>query len=233
MSSEPLYPPRPLLQPPQKVARLTRATDEDNDVERAVLLAVEELLSRVSLHQLSVERILKEAGTSRATFYRHFSSKWSVVAAALERSVTELFDAAEGFLAAPPDEDPVEVLHRAMVAVVPVYRRHRYVLRAAMQYWPSMPDLRRLWLHFQEQQMNVLTLFIEDQRRAGRAIQGPPAAELAQVLVWTAMHSFITAATTYGDADDAEARVVPAVTHIWAVSIYGCPLETRESTQPR
>jgi AcrR family transcriptional regulator len=210
-----------VLQAPQKVARLTRATDEDNEVERAVLLAVEELLGRVSLHQLSVERILKEAGTSRATFYRHFSSKWSVVAAALERAVIELFEGAEGFLAAPVDEDPLDVLREAMYAVVPVYRRHRYVLRAAMQYWPSMPDLRRLWLHFQEQQINVLSVFIEQQREAGRAIQGPPADELARVLVWTAMHGFITAAATYGDEDDAEARVVPGVAHVWAVAIYG------------
>jgi AcrR family transcriptional regulator len=226
MSSDPVQPPRPVLEAPQKVARLTRATDEDNAVERAVLLAVEELLGRVSLHQLSVERILEEAGTSRATFYRHFSSKWSVVAAALEHAVIELFEGAEGFLAAPADEDPRDVLHRAMLTEVAVYRRHRYVLRAAMQYWPSIPDIRTLWLHFQEQQINVLTVFIEDQRRAGRAIQGPPADELAQVLVWTAMHSFITAAATYGDEDDAEARVVPGVAHLWAVAIYGRPLDT-------
>jgi hypothetical protein len=115
-----------------------------------------------------------------------------------------------------------------MLAEVEVYRRHRYVLRAAMQYWPSMPDLRRLWLHFQEQQVNVLTTFIEDQRQVGRAIQGPPAHEIAQVLVWTAMHSFITAAATYGDEDDAEARVVPAVAHVWAVAIYGRPLDAQD-----
>jgi AcrR family transcriptional regulator len=229
-SSDPLeHPPRPVLEAPERVARLTRATEEDNEVERAVLLAVEELLGRVSLHQLSVETILKEAGTSRATFYRHFSSKWSVVAAALERAVIELFEGAEGFLAAPLDQDPLDVLERAMFAEVEVYRRHRYVLRAAMQYWPSMPDLRRLWLHFQEQQINALTVFIEQQREAGRAIHGPPADELARVLVWTAMHSFITAAAAYGDEDDAEARVVPGVAHVWAVAIYGRTLDDRDS----
>jgi AcrR family transcriptional regulator len=225
-------PARPVLEAPQKVARLNRPSDEDNEVERAVLLATEELLGHVPLHQLSVERIIREAGTSRATFYRNFSSKWSVVAAALERAVIELFEGAEDFLAAPADEDPIEVLHRAMLAEVAVYRRHRYVLRAAMQYWPSMPELRQLWLHFQEQQIKALTMFIDVQRQAGRAIHGPPADEIAQVLVWTAMHSFITAAATYGEADDAEARVVPAVTHLWAVAIYGRTRDARTADEP-
>jgi TetR/AcrR family transcriptional regulator, ethionamide resistance regulator len=214
----------PVLEAPERVHRLSRR-QQDNEVEVAVLEAIERLLRRGSLHELSVERILEEAKTSRATFYRYFSSKWSVVAAALERAVIELFEAAEQFLAAPADEDPVDVLRRAMLAVTKVYRRHRYVLRAAMQYWPSIPELRKLWLHFLDQQINALTEFIEGQRQIGRAVAGPPADQLAQVLVWSAVYSFITAPATYDDADDAETRLIPGVAHIWALGIYGRPLQ--------
>jgi AcrR family transcriptional regulator len=211
----------PRLQPPEKVARVSRRTEEDNDVERAVLEALERVLADVSVHQLSVERILKEAGTSRATFYRNFNSKWSVIAAALERAVIELFDSAESFLDPPPDEDPVDVLTRSMTDIVEVYKRHRRVFRAAMQYWHTIPELRGLWLHFLDQQIAVLTAVIEQQRGLQTAVAGPPADELARVLVWTAVHSFITAAATYDDDPDAELRVVPGVAHLWTLAIYG------------
>jgi AcrR family transcriptional regulator len=214
-------PPRPRLKPPKKVVRVSRRTEEDNDVERAVLEALERVLADVSVHQLSVERILKEAGTSRATFYRNFNSKWSVIAAALERAVIELFGSAETFLDPPPDEDPVDVVSRSMADIVVVYKRHRHVFRAAMQYWHTIPELRGLWLHFLDQQIAALTVFVEQQREQGRAIEGPPADELSRVLVWTAVHSFITAAATYDNDPDAELRVVPGVAHLWALAIYG------------
>jgi AcrR family transcriptional regulator len=211
----------PRLEPPEKVLRVSRRSEEDNDVERAVLEALERVLADVSVHQLSVERILKEAGTSRATFYRNFNSKWSVIAAALERAVIELFESAESFLAPPPDEDPVDGVNRSMTDIVEVYKRHRRVFRAAMQYWHTIPELRGLWLHFLDQQIAALAAFIEQQRTVGRAVAGPPADELARVLVWTAVHSFITAAATFDGDPDAELRVVPSVAHIWALAIYG------------
>jgi AcrR family transcriptional regulator len=212
---------RPLLKAPKPVVRVARTTDEDNEVELAVLDAIERVLGQVSVHQLSVERILEEAGTSRATFYRNFSSKWSVVAAALERAVIELFQSAGVFLAAPEDQDPVDVLNQSMIDVVDVYKRHRHVFRSALQYWHTIPQLRELWLHFLDQQVNALRAFIDQQREQGRAVPGPPADQLAQVLVWTAVNSFITAAAIYNDAPDAELRLVPGVAHLWALAIYG------------
>jgi AcrR family transcriptional regulator len=213
----------PILAAPAKVERVTRAAEE-TEVERNVLDAIERVLAEVSVHQLSVERILEEAGTSRATFYRYFDSKWSVVAAALERAVIELFEASESFLAAPEDEDPIEALTRAMYGTVAIYRRHRQVFRAAMQYWYSIPVLGQLWQHFLDQQINALSAFITEQREVGRAVSGPPADRLGRVLVWTAVHSFITAAATYEDDDEAENRLVPDVGHLWALAIYGRPL---------
>ena len=73
--------------------------------------------------------------------------------------------------------------------------------------------------------MSALATFIDWQRQTGGAVQGPPAEKLAEVLVWTAVHSFITAAATYDDADDAELRVVPSVAHLWALAIYGRPAD--------
>jgi hypothetical protein len=108
-----------------------------------------------------------------------------------------------------------------MTDVVKVYKRHRRVLRAAMQYWHTIPELRALWLHFLDQQVAALAAFIEQQRGLQRAVAGPPADELATVLVWTAVHSFITAAATYDDDPNAELRVVPGVAHLWALAIYG------------
>jgi AcrR family transcriptional regulator len=219
-----LEPPRlepPRLEPPEKVVRVSRRSDEDNDVERAVLEALERVLADVSVHQLSVERILREAGTSRATFYRNFNSKWSVIAAALERAVIELFESADSFLDPPATEDPVDVLNQSMTDIVEVYKRHRRVFRAAMQYWHTIPELRGLWLHFLDQQIAALTAFIEQQRALGRAVAGPPADELARVLVWTAVHSFIAAAATDDEDPDAELRVVPSVAHVWGLAIYG------------
>jgi AcrR family transcriptional regulator len=231
MSSPPAYlvmpiPERPRLAPPEKVVRVSRRTEDDNDVERAVLDALERVLADVSVHQLSVERILREAGTSRATFYRNFNSKWSVIVAALERAVIELFDSAESFLAPPPDEDPVDVLNRSMTDVVKVYKRHRCVLRAAMQYWHTIPELRALWLHFLDQQIAALAAFIEQQRGLQRAVAGPPADELATVLVWTA-------AATYYDDPNAELRVVPSVAHLWALAIYGRAATDGAATTPQ
>jgi hypothetical protein len=59
----------------------------------------------------------------------------------------------------------------------------------------------------------------ERQRELGRAVPGPPPEDLAQVLVWTAVHKYITAAALHEHAPDN--RLIAGNQHLWSLAIYG------------
>ncbi|KQZ10688.1 hypothetical protein ASD23_00495 [Agromyces sp. Root1464] len=83
----------------------TRTTSTGSSLAREKLLATaSELFYREGIHSVGVDRIIGEAGVTRATFYRHFPSKEDLVEAYLEvedANIRGAFAAAEASGAAP------------------------------------------------------------------------------------------------------------------------------------
>ena len=83
----------------------TRTTSTGSSLAREKLLATaSELFYREGIHAVGVDRIIAEAGVTRATFYRHFPSKEDLVEAYLgveDANIRGAFAAAEASGAAP------------------------------------------------------------------------------------------------------------------------------------
>ena len=83
----------------------TRTTSTGSSLAREKLLATaSELFYREGIHSVGVDRIIGEAGVTRATFYRHFPSKEDLVEAYLgveDANIRGAFAAAEASGAAP------------------------------------------------------------------------------------------------------------------------------------
>jgi AcrR family transcriptional regulator len=83
----------------------TRTTPSGTSAARERLLrTASELFYREGIHSVGVDRIIAEAGVTRATFYRHFPSKEDLVEAYLgveDANIRGAFDAAEASGAEP------------------------------------------------------------------------------------------------------------------------------------
>ncbi|MFE5672157.1 TetR/AcrR family transcriptional regulator [Agromyces sp. NPDC056523] len=83
----------------------TRTTSSGTSAARERLLATaSELFYREGIHAVGVDRIIAEAGVTRATFYRHFPSKESLVEAYLgveDANIKAAFETAEATGAEP------------------------------------------------------------------------------------------------------------------------------------
>src|ERR1700757_1430011 len=125
-----------------------RAHAGSSATEQAVFTATEELLDEVPLQDLSVAQIISRAGVSRATFYFYFSSKYAVVSGLLARVMDEIYDVMQPFVRRQGSGSAVAVepLRESLTAAAEVWCAHRAPLRAVMEHWHAVPELRTLWL---------------------------------------------------------------------------------------
>ncbi|MBA3742674.1 TetR/AcrR family transcriptional regulator [Sporichthya sp.] len=109
-----------------------------------VLAATRRLLSAGDpMAQLSVERILAEAGVSRATFYACFPDKHAVVAALAQESLSWREQVSGEALADPKLTRPA--LDELMRAIVGHWRANRAVLAAIIELAEYDPAMRGAW----------------------------------------------------------------------------------------
>jgi AcrR family transcriptional regulator len=93
--------------------------------------------------QLSVERILAEAGVSRATFYACFPDKHAVVGALAQESLAWREEVSDETLADPKLTRPA--LDGLMRAIVGHWRENRPVLAAIIELAEHDPAMRDAW----------------------------------------------------------------------------------------
>jgi AcrR family transcriptional regulator len=185
---------------------------------RATLLeATERLLAERPLSELAVEDILREAKVSRASFYFYFESKHAILAALLERIVDDVHMAALPYLErgeTPPDR----ALHDAVSAILAVWREHTAVMRASLENWQAVPELRDAWGGMLARFTAAAAAQIERDREADVARPGPDATQLAGALI--AMNErCIYFAVSSGEPTD-DAALIDTLTHVWMAAIY-------------
>ena len=110
-----------------------------------LLRAATELFYREGIHSVGVDRILAEAGVTRATMYRHFRGKEDLVEAYLaaeDKAIRGYFAAAE---AAGPDADLLELVIAGIAEDIARYHtRGCPFINAAAEYPDPDSRIRRL-----------------------------------------------------------------------------------------
>jgi AcrR family transcriptional regulator len=113
----------------------------DVDERRRRLLEIgAELFERHSYDELSMAKIARAAGISKALLYHYFPSKQAFFAATLEQAAAELSAATEPDPALPPAEQ----LARSVDAYLVWVERHAVAYRKLMQSVGAVPEVREI-----------------------------------------------------------------------------------------
>ncbi len=135
------------------------------------------------LGDVSVERLAKAAGISRATFYIYFSDKGDLLTARFEQVVAELLEAARRWWELGP-EISRDDLRAALGELVAVYRPHATLIAAAYDEAAYNPAVRELVTRFIESGITGLRKHIERGQREGFVDPDLLAPETAAWLGW-------------------------------------------------
>jgi AcrR family transcriptional regulator len=189
------------------------------EIARTVLAAAERLLAERPLEELTVADLIEAAGISRASFYFYFESKNAVATALLEQTVDQLDETARPWLER-SDRSPEEAIRIAIRDSLALWRRHAPVLRAAVESWQSVPEIRELWGGVVGRFTEAAAKQIERERRAGLApADGPDAEVLAGALIAMNERCFYFAIVGAGPGSDE--KLIDTLASIWLAAVYG------------
>ncbi|CAM3637575.1 TetR/AcrR family transcriptional regulator [Kibdelosporangium persicum] len=198
--------------------RKRRDTPRKGDLrEQAILDTAEALLDHEHVEPMTVETIAKGAGISRASLYFYFGSKQEVLTALVARTVAVLVEDAR---AASDDVDspPLETVRGAVRLTEKMWREHGRVMRAAVDFSPSVPEIERLWNDTVAVYIDAMTKVLV---RAGVSDGPGPtgAAALAHTLCWMTERAFYLASQN-GDEQDLHAAGTTCA-EIWCRTVTG------------
>lgn len=202
--------------------RRPRAYTGDQAIEKSVFAATEKLLETVPLHEISVARIIAEAGLSRASFYHYFSSKHEVVTTLMLNIFREMYSETHTELEA-PWTDPGAALTLSLSTAMATWFNHRSVIAAVLENQHAVPDLAKVWSAASEPFRATLAGQIQRERDAGRAPTGLPAEAIASMLISAAERIFYVGSTDTDRALRTPAQRVDAIVAISLAAIYGDP----------
>jgi TetR/AcrR family transcriptional regulator, ethionamide resistance regulator len=186
--------------------------------ERAILATCARLLGEKPLREIGVDELAAGAGISRPSFYFYFESKNAVLRALVEQLADEMYAEAESWLER-EDDSPEVTLSRSIGAAAEQWREHGPVLRAAVQTWGSVPELRVFWEDIVRRFVEQSAARISDERAAGAAPPGPDPEALAKALIWMNERCFYTSSLGT-DPSLSEDELVPTLTAVWLRSIF-------------
>ena len=187
--------------------------------ERAILATCERLLGDKPLREIGVDELAAGAGISRPSFYFYFESKNAVLQALVERLADEMYAEAESWLER-EDDSPEVTVSRSIGAAAEQWREHGPVLRAAVQTWGSVPELRVFWEDIVRRFVEQSAARISEERAAGAAPPGPEPEALAKALIWMNERCFYTSSLGT-DPSLSEDELVPTLTAVWLRAIFG------------
>ncbi|MFI9487541.1 TetR/AcrR family transcriptional regulator [Promicromonospora sp. NPDC052451] len=134
------------MAPRTTASRAPRKTaDGGSEARERLLRTASELFYAEGIHVVGVDRILAEAGVTRATFYRHFPGKEKLVEAYLGVEDANLRGALEG--ARSVTDDPVELVGLIIQGIAEDVARHHTrgcpFINAAAEYPDPDSGVRR------------------------------------------------------------------------------------------
>jgi AcrR family transcriptional regulator len=148
---------------------------------RAILDALEALLSIQPYAAVTVEDVMQVTGMTRTAFYRYFPDLEAVLLAWLVDLRAELFEAANLWLL--PDTDPEGAILPATIALARVWARHRRLLGAIADANTSGSRVQAAWHELVEGFIGPVEQRLATIGRRGPARLDHPG-ETARALVW-------------------------------------------------
>lgn len=188
------------------------------EIRDRLLAVVERLLSEgESYTELSVERLVSDAGLSRSTFYVYFEDKGELLRAWFAEIEAEIESAARDWWALGRGSSRQE-LRRALAQVVAVYRPHTTLMAAMYDAAAYDQAVRELVGAMMDRNTAGLRKHIKVGQREGFIDHALPAQETAAWLTWMAergLHQLVR------QASDAELeRLIDAYTGIVWNTLY-------------
>jgi AcrR family transcriptional regulator len=198
-----------------------RKRDGSSAAEEQIFAATERLLASVSARDLSVAQILTEAKISRGTFYHYFSSKWEVIIALATTVMEDIHDWIRLFSGGGEDRARAEALRESIEQGTRVWAQHRAVLRAIVEHWREVPELRKMWLDVIERYAREIAEEIDRDRAAGIAPDGPDSLALAGALMWSTANTLYIAGLDEAQSLPSEEAALDVLFQIWSGAIFG------------
>ncbi|GII54320.1 TetR family transcriptional regulator [Planotetraspora thailandica] len=152
--------------------------------EAQLLSAVERLLNNgESFTEISVQRILEEAGVSRATFYAHFQGKSDILARLAENLRTGLLALARQWDPG-AGEDGAERYARFFEEVITIHRANRIVLSAVREVASYDPAVRNFYTADLEEFDEAVLRTLVAEQEAGTTPSDLDAVAASRIIVW-------------------------------------------------
>jgi TetR/AcrR family transcriptional regulator, ethionamide resistance regulator len=202
------------------ITRNTQSTraQRREEIRDRLRTAAEELMSREeSYTELSVERIVKEAGISRATFYVYFEDKGDLLRALAEDFIERLLVAASSWWQLPAEATKAD-LRTAMRAIFDAYIPHKVVMAAVVEVASYDAGLRTLFGDLLERTIGKVAEHIETGQKDGFVVADLDPQRTAAWLTWMAergLYQLVAPATPA-----ASERLLDALTDITWNTLY-------------
>lgn len=179
----------------------SRRAERREEIRTQLLEVVERLLADgESYTEISVERLVSEAGLSRSTFYVYFQDKGDLLHAWSARISDELVAAAGTWWALGPGLTKADV-RAALADVVETYRPHATLMAALYDAAAYDLAVRELVDAMMEANASGLRRHIERGQAAGFVDPALPAVETAGWLTWMAERSLHQLVRTASDKE--------------------------------
>lgn len=182
------------------------------------MAVIERLLGEgESFTELSVERLVSEAGMSRSTFYVYFEDKGDLMRAWFSEVTEELVDAASAWWGLEPDATRHD-LQAALTKLVTCYRPHAALLAATADAAAYDTSVRELMAALMDQNVAALRKHIREGQKRGSIDPGLLPVQTAAWLTWMAERGCHQLVRGAGDAE--VGRLVEAYTGIVWNTLY-------------
>jgi TetR/AcrR family transcriptional regulator, ethionamide resistance regulator len=169
------------------------------------------------LRDLSVGRLVTQAGMSRSTFYKYFDDKPAMVAALSAAALRRLYGAQRAWLDRGRDVT-VRDVHDSMLQLLQAYLQDRVILRAVAEMSVYEPAIGEAYTRAVGDYARSVERFVRAGQADGWIDAALPAAETADALAW--MTERTTSQVGAGDPPerldalaDALARIVTGALH--------------------
>jgi AcrR family transcriptional regulator len=203
--------------PPNRSPRTSRA-ERRGEIRDRLREAVERLMGQgESYTTLSVERIVREAGISRATFYVYFEDKSDLLRALTEDFIDRILVAASVWWTLPPDAGKPQ-LREAMREVFDAYLPHKVVMAAVVELASYDTALRELFGALLQRTIAEVAKHIEGGQRDGYVTAGIDPQRTAAWLTWMAERGLYQLVAPAPQA--AIERLLDAITDITWNTLY-------------
>jgi len=202
------------------MASITRTTQASRARRRAairheLLGAVERCLESTTFTELSVERLVREAGIARSTFYVYFEDKGDLLAALVEDVIDALIEAAGHWWRLAPDAEKAD-LREAMEQIADTYRTHRVVMAAAVEASAYDERIAEQVASLVDRAVAAVAVHIRDGQGAGSVDRSLDPRQTAVWLTWMTERGLFQLVSP-ADAEQTD-RLLQAMTDIvWNV----------------